>query len=506
MNNSDVIIIGGGTGGLFTGAFLAKNGMKVTVLEKNSIIGGGLQCFRRGSKIYETGMHVMGGFEPGGNLYKICRYLGILDKLEIQHVDSSCMDEIWYCNPDERYRIPSGRGRFTEYLVKTFPNEESGIRAYVDEIFRLTEEMPLFYMREEPNGIQIHSERFSMAADQLIAEHVSDPKLREILAYLNPLYAGMAGHTPAYVHALINVLYINGASRFIGGSQQLADALKCVIEHNGGHVAAACEVTAIDVEDKSITKVHTDRGETFSAKWYISAVHPVTLLNLLPQATFQRGFVNRLNEIPNSYSAFSLYIDLKPGMFPYIDHTCYYMDDYGAMWNQDCCDPTNWPTGFMYMTPPDPDQGEFANRLLVHCIMSYGRVSRWAETTVGRRGEEYDRWKAEQVEKIIKKLEKIFPDFRNMAEHVYAASPLTIRDYYHTRNGAMFGYRKDCGNLIFSQLSVYTKVRNLLLTGQNINLHGICGVPLTAINTADAILGLNFLVKEIEKFNETESE
>ena len=40
MKNS-AVIIGGGIGGLFTGAFLAKNGIKVTVLEKNSIIGGG---------------------------------------------------------------------------------------------------------------------------------------------------------------------------------------------------------------------------------------------------------------------------------------------------------------------------------------------------------------------------------------------------------------------------------------------------------------------------------
>ena len=42
-----VVIAGGGIGGLFTGAFLARNGVKVTVLEKNMIIGGGLQCFRR---------------------------------------------------------------------------------------------------------------------------------------------------------------------------------------------------------------------------------------------------------------------------------------------------------------------------------------------------------------------------------------------------------------------------------------------------------------------------
>ena len=35
-----VIVIGGGMGGLFTGAFLSKEGFKVTILEKNATIVG----------------------------------------------------------------------------------------------------------------------------------------------------------------------------------------------------------------------------------------------------------------------------------------------------------------------------------------------------------------------------------------------------------------------------------------------------------------------------------
>lgn len=499
--NNNAIIIGGGIGGLFTGAFLAKHGLSVTVLEKNGIIGGGLQCFKRKNKIFETGMHVMGGFEEDGSLYKICKYLGILDTLKIQHIDSMCMDEIVYHKTGETYRIPSGKESFTSFMIEQFPEEEVGIRQYVDEIYRLTEEVPLFYLKETPDGIMIHSEKFTWPADKLINEYVSNPKLREILAYLNPLYGGVEGHTPAYVHALINVLYINGASRFIDGSQQLADALKCVITAHGGRVLAGCEVAHIEVSDKKINRLITKKGEEFEADWYISSIHPVSLLSILPDGTFLRGFVNRLNEIPISYSAFSLFIDLKPGVFPYIDHTCYYMEDYGSMWTQDQYDKKDWPKGFMYMTPPDSNQGEYANRLLIHCIMNYDQVRKWEKSTVGRRPKSYNLWKEEQVNKIITKLENIFPGFSGMIANVYAASPLTIRDYYHTKDGAIFGYRKDCENLIFSQLPVYTKVKNLLLTGQNINLHGICGVPLTAINTSEAILGTNVLVREINEAN-----
>jgi all-trans-retinol 13,14-reductase len=154
------------------------------------------------------------------------------------------------------------------------------------------------------------------------------------------------------------------------------------------------------------------------------------------------------------------------------------------------------------MTPPDDQQGEYANRMLVHCLMDYAQVEQWADTSVGHRGDSYRQWKSERIDMIVNKLSNLFPNFRNSVEHIYAASPLTIRDYYRTKNGAIFGYQKDCANLIFSQLTVYTKVKNLFLTGQNINLHGICGVPLTAISTSEAILGDHVIINAIKYANQ----
>lgn len=497
--NASAIIIGGGIGGLFTGAILAKEGMRVTVLEKNSIIGGGLQCFRRNDKIYETGMHVMGGFQPGGNLDLLCRWLGISDRLSIHHIDSDCIDEVKYASTGDLYRIPSGREAFVKRMSEYFPEEAEGIRAYVDEIFRQTEEVPLYYLKKETPGFGPHSEKFSWPADKVIAFYVSDPKLRELLAYLNPLYGGVAGHTPSFVHALINVLYLNGASRFIGGSQQLADALRDTITDRGGQVLNHTEVSRIEVADKSVRYVETLDGRRFTADWYVSSIHPVEMLRIATPGTFHKSFSGRLNAIPVSCSAFSLYVDLKPDRLPYIDHTCYYMEDYGHMWDQDSHNEEEWPKGFMYMTPPDENQGKYASRLLVHCIMSYDRVRQWENTTVGHRGKEYEEWKERCKSRIIERLARIIPGFEDMVEHAYGSSPLTIRDYYRTKEGAIYGYRKDCDNLLLSQLPAYTKVRNLLLTGQNLYLHGICGVPLTAITTAEAIFGHYTITEKIRR-------
>ena len=62
QNPHTVCIIGGGISGLFTGALLSKNGYRVTVLEKNHIVGGGLQSFSRGDAMFNSGVQAVVGY------------------------------------------------------------------------------------------------------------------------------------------------------------------------------------------------------------------------------------------------------------------------------------------------------------------------------------------------------------------------------------------------------------------------------------------------------------
>lgn len=229
-------------GGLFTGALLARNGYRVTVLEQNAAVGGGLQTFVRSGERFETGMHMLGGFRPGGSVRRICHYLGILDQLKIRPTDDDCMDSLHYLAEGERFAIPCGRERFAESFAARFPAEADGVRRYVEALYRLSDEVGMFRLREAQGSIFSHSEEFLLPADELIARYVADPRLRDILAYMNPMYGGVARHTPAYIHALVNVLYIDGEDRFVDGSSQLAEALAGVIRANGGEVATRARV------------------------------------------------------------------------------------------------------------------------------------------------------------------------------------------------------------------------------------------------------------------------
>jgi all-trans-retinol 13,14-reductase len=374
------VIIGGGLGGLFTGALLSKEGCQVVVLEKNPVAGGGLQTFVRHGIRFETGMHILGGMREGGSIWRICRYLGI-ENIQQRAVDPDCMDSITYLRPGKTYRVPEGREAFTSYFSEEFPHEATAIRAYVNALYDLADEVDMFWLRRGKNYLFTHSEQFLWSADELIAHYIKDPNLQDVLAYMSPMYGGVKGHTPAYIHALINVLYINGSSRFVGGSQQLADALVEVIRSHGGEVMTGTEVTALHVNDHRLERIDYRQGAheihslSTGSSDVISAIHPATLIPMCTDGTFPKAYRERIAQIPKTYSAFTLYIIFKENSFPYINHTCYAQEDYGMIWNVSEYEESSWPRGWMYMTPPDPvapgSSDSFSRKMIINCLMPF---------------------------------------------------------------------------------------------------------------------------------------
>lgn len=489
-------IIGGGLGGLFTGAILAKEGVGVTVLEKNATAGGGLQTFRRFGESFDTGMHVIGGMQPGGNIRRICQYLGIADKVKLMDVDDDCTDSLYFAEDKKVYRIAKGRKGFVDSLARYFPEERNNLEDYVNAIYAITDDVDMFNLRPSDALFKERSEDFMMAADDFVAKYIGNEKLRSVVSYMNPLYGGRHGETPAFIHAIISTLYINGASRFAGGSDQFARLLVDVIESNGGTVVTADAVECVDVTDRHVNFVKTHKGRVVSSDWYVSAIHPCALLKITPEGAFPKAYRTRLNSIPNSYSAFSVYASLKPGTFPYINHSEYYMTRYGEIWNFGECH-ASWPLGFLFMTSPEEHQGEYAHKVLITAPMLFSDVERWQDTRVGHRGNDYAEWKENHARRLLALVEEMHPGFSACVDRVEASSPLTIRDFYGSKEGTLCGYSKDCKNMALSQVPVVTKVDNLLLTGQNNSLHGFCGVPLTAITTAEVILGKNYVLGKI---------
>ena len=496
----EIYIIGGGLGGLFTGALQAKQGRKVIVFEKNATAGGGLQTFIRKvgerQEIFETGMHLLGGFRQDGAIRKLLTDLQIFDQLKIKSVDNDCMDELIYLSDRKVYRIPEGKENFITYFQHEFPHEAEGIKKYVEKIWSIVDEISFFFLREENEKIYSHDEMFYWPADKIVNHYIKDPKLQDALSYMNPMFGGIAGHTPGYVSALINRLYISGADRFVGGSHQLTNLLTQVIEKAGGKVLVSHEVRSVEVNDDkrniTVIKGKEKGGKEFAyyldeTDMVVCDIAPKQLLKMCPTRLFTKAFRTRVNTAPASYSTFCLFIIMKEDAFPYINHTCYMQQNYGRVWHYGEYNEENWPNGFMYLTPCVENQGNWAHTMVINAPMPYSTCKKWEDTKVGNRGADYIAWKKEITNKILDKMEMIYPGFRDKCLKIYSSSPLTIRDYLGNPEGGMYGTEVDCQNLMQRQMPIHTKIRNLLMTGQNVYLHGSCGVPLTALQTSNAL-------------------
>ena len=135
MSRYDVVVIGSGMGGLTCAAMLAKEGMKVCVVEKNHRPGGCLQSFRRGGRILDTGIHYVGSLREGQTMHQYLKYLGVLPRITLRGLDPEGFDLIHL--EGRTFRHALGYDNFVEGLAADFPAERSGIAAYARLLQRI---------------------------------------------------------------------------------------------------------------------------------------------------------------------------------------------------------------------------------------------------------------------------------------------------------------------------------------------------------------------------------
>lgn len=499
----DILIIGSGLGGLTCGSILSKEGYKVCILEQNPLVGGCLQNFKRNGNSFDTGMHYIGGFEKGQSLRKIYTYLGIFDKLKIQPLNPEYFDLIRIASDNSKYPLGLGYDRFIKNLSEIFPGEKANIEKYASEIQTICKSFHLYSLQPDDGSNHLLGGYSSISVGEFIDSVTDNEKLRTALVGNNMLYAGERYETPVFVHALITNMFITGASYFVDGSQQLANELANLIRCSGGEIITKSKVVHIEVADKNIKWVQTSDGKTYKANTYISAIHPAVTLDMIDDEQVQKSYKKRIKSIKNTTSSFTLFINFKKDRFKYLNHNLYYVKDYDSIWSAADYDfEKEWPVGFMMLTPPHSDSPEFAKTGIVNALMNFNDVREWEQTSVGKRGETYNQFKQKCIDRLLGMIEEAIPGFSENIESVFGATPLTIRDYTGSKDGTLYGTRKSINELVLSHIPPRTKLGNLLLTGQNLNMHGILGVPLTAVQTCGELIGLNNLINKINKVAE----
>lgn len=503
MKQFDVIIIGSGLGGLECGYILSKEGYSVCVLEKNRQFGGNLQIYVRDKCIFDTGIHYIGGLSEGQNLHQYFKYLDLIGKLNLKKLDDDAFDKISFDDDPTAYKYAQGFENFKSTLTDYFPTESEGINRYCSSILEIIDHFPLYRIREGDEK-SFFSKSLNVGVKPFIDSLTGNIRLRNVLAGNNLLYAGVADKTPLYVHALVLNSYIESAYKIVDGGAQIAKILVDGIRKNGGEVINYQEVMHFGFENDTLTHVETTTGEKYFAKNFISNIHPRQTLRCIDSGFVKKVYRNRINGLENTIGIFILNLVFKKDTFPYLNFNHYHFKR-NEVWDILDTPIEKWPESYALFTPANSKSDQFAECLSVMTYVKYDWFKKWEDSIniiphcQHDRGEDYAAFKALLADKLLTEVEKKFPGIRTQIKSINTSTPLSFRDYLGNGDGALYGVLKDYHDPLKTFISPRTKIPNLFLTGQNLNMHGVLGVTIGAVKTCGEFLGLGYLLKKINE-------
>ena len=489
MKEKHVVIIGAGLGGLECGYILAKNGMKVTVLEREAQVGGCLQTFRRGAALFDTGFHYVGALGEGESLHTLFSYFDLMS-LPWKKLDEDCFDEVVI--GEDAFAFANKHQRFYERMSARFPKEREGLKKYVDFLKQVGDH--IFDSFNLQNEGTFTNSLFARSAYEFLNETIKDPLLRKVLSGTSLKMELNAPTLPLYTFAQINDSFIRSAWRLRGGGMQIADKLVGGIEAMGGEVKTRAIVTYIKEEDGKVVGVTINDEDYLEADWVISSTHPAYTVSLVGDSKkMRRIYRDRIVNLDNTFGMFTANIRLKPGMLPYQNKNIYVHRADADLWKVNTLNTESVLVN--YSVPEEYSSSALSIDLL--SPMTWSEVEKWANYPVGRRGDDYVAYKEAKTEECIRLVEKRLPYLRGAIDKVFTSSPLSYHSYVASAEGCAYGIRKDYNNPMFTVLTPRTPIPNLLQTGQSLNLHGILGVSMTSFFTCAEILGMETIIKDL---------
>lgn len=497
----DVVVVGSGLGGLLSAVMLAKEGMKVCVIEKDKQVGGCLQTFSVDKKVFDSCVHYIGGLGDGHTLNRIFSYAGIMDKLQLKEYDANAFDKIAFGNEATEYPLAQGFENFTQQLLPYFPEEENNIRNYLKQVETVGDHFPLYRLRmgDANEKAAVSSWELTNTLQNITGNY----RLQQVLAGNNMLYAGVPGRTPFYLHALATESYIHSSHKVLPGSSQISKFLWQELQANGGEVLRNTEVTKLVEENGLLTHAVTESGERIYGKQFIANIHPQALLHLIDSNMLRPAYRNRISGLEQTISSFMLNTVVKPGTIPMRHHNLYW-NAADNVWDAVSYKAGEWPSNYTLFYTQDKNSPMYAESISILSYMHYSEVLPWTNThnRTGHeqhRGEEYETFKAIKSEQLLNRVYERVPELKGNITAQKAATPLTWRDYTNTPGGSLYGILKDVNKPNETTIATRTKIPNLLLTGQNVNLHGVLGVSITAVATCAEMLGMEHMLKRLKK-------
>ena len=279
----DVAIIGAGPNGLICGAYLAKAGLKVILLENRHEAGGGLDTLEyAGFKynphaIYHMMAEVMPAYKDFDLKARGVKY--IYPDVQAAYISKTEKPVILYKDPQKTADFLSAE--FSEKDGREYARMYADFKAYCDRIL-----IPLTYVPAVPPIDQVQTmenarndlgKKFNEIAElpplDLLEMYDFSDAVKAAILNLYTMW-GLSPDEALGYYFPIMVYRMTNAALVSGGSHRLSSALhKAIIEH-GGAISDESRVEKILTTDGRASGVIIDDGTEIKAEAVVSTVDP----------------------------------------------------------------------------------------------------------------------------------------------------------------------------------------------------------------------------------------
>jgi prolycopene isomerase len=434
----DVIVIGSGIGGLVTATQLAAKGAKVLVLESYLIPGGSSGYFEREGYRFDVGASMIFGFGEKGTTNLLTRALAAVE-MKLETLPDPV--QIHYHLPQNlEIKVHRDYEKFLQELITRFPQEKVGIRRFYDEcwqVFNCLNAMELLSLEElgylmrvffqHPGACLGLVKYLPQNAGDIARRYIQDPELLKFIDMECYCWSVVPADLTPMINAgmVFSDRHYGGINYPKGGVGQIAQKLVEGLEKKGGEIRYKSKVQQILLEKGKAIGVELTNGEQYFAKRIVSnATRWDTFDKLLPaeaMPTKEKRWQQRYQKSP---SFLSLHLGVKAEVLP-PGTECHHilLEDWANMEKEQ---------GTLFVSIPtllDPDIAP-AGHHIIHAF-----TPSWLEEWQNLSPQDYEAKKEAAAEKLIDRLEVIFPGLNEALDYQEVGTPRTHRRFLGRQDG-----------------------------------------------------------------------
>ncbi len=441
----DAIVIGSGIGGLVTATQLAAKGAKVLVLERYTIPGGSSGAFHREGYTFDVGASMIFGFGEEGYTNLLTRALA-----DIGEKCETIPDPVQLA-----YHLPNGQevvvnkdfDQFISNLTSLFPHEEAGIKAFYEKcwkVFNCLDSMPLLSIEDPAYLAKVFFKAplsclglarwLPFNVGDIARRYIKDESLLNFIDIECFCWSVMPAEKTPMINAgmVFSDRHAGGINYPKGGVGVIAEKLVQGLKAKGGEIAYKSRVTKIIVEGRRAVGVKIATGSSFYARTIISNATrwdtfggegvKEALIEKEKVPTSEKRWRNRYQPSP---SFLSIHLGVERTCIPDDSH-CHHL-----ILNQ--WEEMEAEQGVAFISIPTLLDKSLApkDRHIIHAFTP-SSLSEWKELEPSS----YAKKKQLDCNRLISKIEQVFPELKNNIVHQEIGTPKSHRRFLGRHNGS----------------------------------------------------------------------